>query len=57
MDRLRGKRRSAALGAPVGHPTTNVGDWGGGDFRDLMAGVDAVVAMGIADPDRLGVMG
>jgi len=32
-------------------------DWGGGDFRDLMAGVDEVIAMGIADPDRLGVMG
>ncbi len=32
-------------------------DWGGGDFRDLMAGVDQVIAMGIADPDRLGVMG
>lgn len=35
----------------------NVNDWGGGDFRDLMAGVDAVIAMGIADPERLGVMG
>ena len=35
----------------------NMKDWGGGDFRDLLAGVDAVVAMGIADPDRLGVMG
>ena len=35
----------------------NEKDWGGGDFRDLMAGVDAVIAMGIADPDRLGVMG
>jgi len=35
----------------------NEKDWGGGDYRDLMAGVDAVIAMGIADPDRLGVMG
>ncbi len=35
----------------------NEKDWGGGDYRDLMAGVDALVAMGIADPDRLGVMG
>ena len=35
----------------------NEKDWGGGDYRDLMAGVDAVVAMGVADPDRLGVMG
>ncbi len=35
----------------------NYKDWGGGDFRDLMAGVDRVIAMGVADPDRLGVMG
>lgn len=32
-------------------------DWGGGDFRDLMAGVEAVIAQGIADPERLGIMG
>jgi len=35
----------------------NMKDWGGGDFRDLMAGVDEVVAMGVADPDRLGILG
>jgi dipeptidyl aminopeptidase/acylaminoacyl peptidase len=35
----------------------NYRDWGGGDFRDLMAGVDHVIGLGIADPDRLGVMG
>ena len=35
----------------------NRGDWGGGDYRDLMSGVDRVIAMGVADPDRLGVMG
>jgi dipeptidyl aminopeptidase/acylaminoacyl peptidase len=35
----------------------NVNDWGGGDYQDLMAGVDHVIAMGIADPDRLAVMG
>lgn len=35
----------------------NYGDWGGGDFRDVMSGVDHVIAEGIADPDRLGVMG
>lgn len=35
----------------------NVKDWGGGDFQDLMAGVDHVVKMGVADPERLGVMG
>ena len=32
-------------------------DWGGGDYKDIMAGVDHLVARGLADPDRLGVMG
>jgi dipeptidyl aminopeptidase/acylaminoacyl peptidase len=36
---------------------SNDKDWGGGDYRDLMAGVDEVIAMGIADPERLGVLG
>jgi dipeptidyl aminopeptidase/acylaminoacyl peptidase len=35
----------------------NSRDWGGGDYKDLMAGVDHVVKMGIADPEKLGVMG
>jgi dipeptidyl aminopeptidase/acylaminoacyl peptidase len=35
----------------------NRGDWGGGDFKDLMAGVDFLVARGIADPNRLGIGG
>lgn len=35
----------------------NYGDWGGGDYRDLMTGVDHVVKLGVADADRLGVMG
>jgi dipeptidyl aminopeptidase/acylaminoacyl peptidase len=35
----------------------NVNDWGGGDYMDVMAGVDAVIAKGVADPERLGVMG
>jgi dipeptidyl aminopeptidase/acylaminoacyl peptidase len=34
-----------------------VGAWGEIDYRDIMTGVDALVARGIADPDRLGVMG
>jgi dipeptidyl aminopeptidase/acylaminoacyl peptidase len=34
-----------------------VGDWGGKDYEDLMAGVDAVLARGIADPARLAVTG
>ncbi|MDQ3845543.1 MAG: prolyl oligopeptidase family serine peptidase, partial [Bacteroidota bacterium] len=32
-------------------------DWGGEDYNDLMAGVDYVVNMGVADSARLGVMG
>ena len=32
-------------------------DWGGKDFQDVMAAVDAAVAQGAADPDRLGVGG
>ncbi len=37
--------------------TANVNDWGGGDYKDLMTGVDHVIEMGIADPNRLVVMG
>ncbi len=37
--------------------TANVGEWGGNDFKDIMAGVDAVIAKGIADEQRLVVMG
>jgi len=35
----------------------NINDWGGGDYRDIMAGVDAVIAKGIADPDRMAFQG
>jgi dipeptidyl aminopeptidase/acylaminoacyl peptidase len=35
----------------------NYGDWGGMDYQDLMAGVDHVIRMGVADPERLAVMG
>jgi dipeptidyl aminopeptidase/acylaminoacyl peptidase len=34
-----------------------VGDWGGKDFQDLMAGLDAAIARGGVDPDQLGVAG
>jgi dipeptidyl aminopeptidase/acylaminoacyl peptidase len=33
------------------------GDWGNLDYKDLMAGVDFVIAKGWADADRLGVCG
>jgi acylaminoacyl-peptidase len=32
-------------------------DWGTGPMRDVIAGVDALVADGLADPERLGVTG
>ncbi len=35
----------------------NLNDWGGGDFKDIMTGVDALVARGIADPDKLAHIG
>ncbi len=34
-----------------------VNDWGGADYRDIMTGVDYLIAQGIADPERLGIMG
>jgi dipeptidyl aminopeptidase/acylaminoacyl peptidase len=35
----------------------NVRDLGVGDMADVMGGVDALIARGLADPQRLGVMG
>jgi dipeptidyl aminopeptidase/acylaminoacyl peptidase len=35
----------------------NRADWGYGDFKDVMAGVDALIARGVADPNRLGIGG
>jgi dipeptidyl aminopeptidase/acylaminoacyl peptidase len=35
----------------------NRADWGGGDFKDVMAGVDFLVQKGVADPERLGIGG
>jgi dipeptidyl aminopeptidase/acylaminoacyl peptidase len=32
-------------------------DWGPGPMRDVLGGVDALIADGLADPDRLGVTG
>src|SRR5262249_19108629 len=34
-----------------------VDGWGESDYKDIMAGVDALIAEGVADPSRLGVMG
>lgn len=35
----------------------NIRDIGGGDYQDLMTGVDAVVEAGLADPDQLALRG
>jgi dipeptidyl aminopeptidase/acylaminoacyl peptidase len=35
----------------------NIEDWGQGPFEDVMAGVDALIARGIADADRLFMYG
>jgi|GEM_PF-51278 len=35
----------------------DIRDWGQGDFEDIMSGLDSLVAAGIADSQRLGVMG
>ena len=36
---------------------SNRRDWGGGDYRDVLAGIDSLVERGVADPDRLGIGG
>lgn len=35
----------------------NMSDLGGGDYQDLMTGVDAMIERGIADPEKLAVRG
>ena len=35
----------------------NIDGWGAGDFRDIMTGVDHLIEIGIADPDRLAISG
>jgi dipeptidyl aminopeptidase/acylaminoacyl peptidase len=35
----------------------NIRDWGPGPMRDVIAGIESLVADGLADPDRLGVTG
>jgi len=35
----------------------NIKDWGGGDYRDIMTGVDELVRRGVADSSKLAVSG
>ena len=48
-------RGSTNYGLPF--RAANLNDWGGGDYQDLMTGVDYVIPMGVADPNKLAVMG
>jgi len=53
---IRGNPRGSS-GHTLKFGEANVKDWGGKDYLDVMAGVDFVIAKGIADPERLGIMG
>jgi dipeptidyl aminopeptidase/acylaminoacyl peptidase len=48
-------RGSSGYGSPFATAITAA--WGNLDYQDLMAGVDHVIQLGIADPDHLGVAG
>ncbi|MCJ7628505.1 MAG: S9 family peptidase [Longimicrobiales bacterium] len=53
---LQGNPRGSS-GRTLEFSNANEMDWGGKDFVDLMAGVDRAVEMGVADPDKLAIMG
>jgi dipeptidyl aminopeptidase/acylaminoacyl peptidase len=53
---LQGNPRGSS-GRTLEFSTANVEDWGGKDFEDIMKGVDTVIDMGVADPERMAVMG
>jgi dipeptidyl aminopeptidase/acylaminoacyl peptidase len=46
-----------STGWGVDFTEANIGDLGGRDFEDIVAGLDHVIALGIADPQRLGIGG
>jgi dipeptidyl aminopeptidase/acylaminoacyl peptidase len=52
---LANPRGSEGQGVPF--TEANFQDWGGGDFADIMAGVDFLIAQGTSDPNRLAVGG
>ena len=53
---LQGNPRGSS-GRTFQFSNANQLDWGGKDFQDVMKGVDRVIEQGVADPDRLAVMG
>jgi dipeptidyl aminopeptidase/acylaminoacyl peptidase len=44
-------------GRGLAYQTANIGDLGGGDWQDIQAGIDALIAEGLADPDCLAIGG
>ena len=46
-----------STGKGLAFSQANKNTWGKGDYEDCMSGVDAMVASGLADPDRLGAFG
>lgn len=48
-------RGSTGYGLPF--RAANINDWGGGDYGDIMAGVDYLIAQGVVDENRMAVMG
>ncbi len=46
-----------STGKGLAFTQANKNTWGKGDYEDCMSGVDALVASGLADPDRLGAFG
>lgn len=46
-----------STGKGLAFAQANKNTWGKGDYEDCMTGVDAMIASGVADPDRLGAFG
>lgn len=46
-----------STGKGLAFAQANKNTWGKGDYEDCMTGVDALIASGVADPDRLGAFG
>ena len=46
-----------STGKGLAFAQANKNTWGKGDYEDCMTGTDAMIASGIADPDRLGAFG
>lgn len=46
-----------STGRGLAFAEANVGDMGGQDFADIMAGIEHVIENGVADPDRLAIGG